>query len=76
RERDPLADLFVNVVAPEEVRKSRLISRGMSEADARLRMDAQAQDASRLQDFDVVIENSSDVAALRADAVRLLEMLS
>ncbi|MEY4347831.1 MAG: hypothetical protein RIS43_250 [Actinomycetota bacterium] len=76
RERDPLADLFVNVVAPEEVRKSRLISRGMSEADARLRMDAQAQDASRLRDFDVVIENSGDVAALRADAVRLLEMLS
>ncbi|MEY4323797.1 MAG: hypothetical protein RL410_1578 [Actinomycetota bacterium] len=76
REREPLADVVVNVIAPVEVRLARLMSRGMSEHDARMRMEAQAGDDSRLRDFDVVIENSGDKTALRADAVRLMEMVA
>ncbi len=76
RERDALADVMVNVVAPEDVRLSRLTSRGMSDHDARMRMDAQANDKSRLHDFDVVVENVGDRDELRADAIRLMEMFS
>lgn len=65
-------DVVVVVDAPEELQVQRLVTeRGMSEADARARLAAQASRADRLAVADVVIENHGDLAALlaRVDAV-------
>ena len=64
------ADVVV-VVAPEEVRVRRLVDRGVGEDDARARIRAQADDATRLQAATHVIDNEGDLAALRSqvDAV-------
>jgi dephospho-CoA kinase len=65
-------DLVVVVTAPEAVRVERLrAGRGMTEAAARSRMDAQATDAQRAAIADVLIGNDGSLAdlAARVDAV-------
>jgi dephospho-CoA kinase len=59
-------DLVVVVDAPDEFRVQRLVARGLSEADARARIAAQASRAQRLAIADVVIDNSRDLVALKA----------
>jgi dephospho-CoA kinase len=60
-------DLVVVVLADEQVRLARLTGeRGMSEAEARARMAAQASDEQRRAAADVVIENNGTLAELRA----------
>ncbi len=57
----------VVVDAPTEVAIERLVQqRGMSEADARARIAAQAQREERLAKADIVIDNSGDREALEA----------
>lgn len=59
-------DKVLVVQAPEAVRVERMMTdRGMSEADARARIAAQATDAERAAIADRVIMNDGDLAALR-----------
>src|SRR4051794_22434975 len=57
-------DLVVVVDAPEDVRLERLVGRGLSSADARARMAAQAAREDRLAGADYVIENAGSLADL------------
>lgn len=58
-------DLVVVVDAPDDVRVSRLVERGLSEDDARARIATQATREQRLAVADVVIDNSGDLDQLR-----------
>lgn len=51
-------DLVVVVDAPDEIRISRLIDRGVAEVEARARMAHQASRSERLAMADIVIDNS------------------
>lgn len=57
-------DLVIVVDCPDEVRIARLLDRGLTEADARARIAAQATREQRLAVADVVIDNSGDQADL------------
>jgi dephospho-CoA kinase len=73
-EKDLAADyhLVVVVGAGEEVRLRRLVDlRGMTEADARARIAAQADDEHRRAAADVWLDNEANTAALRASVLRL-----
>jgi dephospho-CoA kinase len=60
-----------------EVAVHRLVtSRGMSELDARARIEAQAPRAQRLAAADVVLDNSAAPEALAAQVTRLWRRLS
>ncbi|PVW06795.1 dephospho-CoA kinase [Microbacterium sp. Gd 4-13] len=76
RASDPW-DLVVVAHAPVEVRVSRLREhRGMSEADARARIAAQASDAERLRLADVVIDTDGPLAQTEAQADELWKRLT
>jgi dephospho-CoA kinase len=65
-------EIVIMVIADEETRVRRLVAtRGMTEAEARSRIRAQATDDQRREVADVVIENDGTVAELRdkVDAV-------
>lgn len=64
----PAYDAVIVVEAPLDVRLARLAGRGVTDADARRRMAAQATDDERRTVADVIIDNSGDLAAL-ADQV-------
>lgn len=64
-------DRVVVVTAPVETRVRRLVSRGLSEDDARARIAAQASDDARLAIADLVVDNSGDLEALDAEVDRL-----
>ena len=66
-------EMMVVVTAPDEERVRRLVAdRGMTEADARARVAAQAADlAGQLDEADVVIDNSGTRADLEAQVERL-----
>lgn len=67
-----LYHLVVVVDAPEEVRMARLVAtRGMSEADARARMRAQASDDARRAAADVWLDNDRPGLEVRAELERL-----
>ncbi|MDI9631514.1 MAG: Dephospho-CoA kinase [Acidobacteria bacterium ADurb.Bin051] len=68
--RDQL-DLVVTVEAPEPLRLARAVARGLSEADARARLAAQGDGASRRAASDLVLENDADLAHLEALVDRL-----
>lgn len=59
-------DAVVVVVAPLETRVERLVARGLTEADARARIAAQASDEQRLALADHVIDNGGGLAELGA----------
>lgn len=70
-------DLVVVAHAPAETRVRRLVAlRGMTEADARARVAAQASDERRLAVADEVIDTDADVAATLAQADALWDRLS
>jgi dephospho-CoA kinase len=65
-------DVVVVVDVDPEVAVQRLVhSRGMDEADARARVAAQADRATRLAAADIVIDNSGDRDAVRARVAEL-----
>ena len=57
-------DAIVVVDAPDDIRLGRLVARGLGQADAQMRMDAQASRQERLDVADHVLDNSGDPAAL------------
>jgi dephospho-CoA kinase len=61
-----IVDGVLAVSSHEDARLARLAARGMSEEDARARMDAQATDAERRDVADWVIENDGTLAEYRA----------
>lgn len=65
----------VTVEAPVETRIERLIARGMDEADARARMEAQTGEEERRAIADVVVVNDESIEALTRDADALLRAL-
>jgi dephospho-CoA kinase len=60
----PMFPLVVVVTADEETRVSRLIKRGMNEADARARIKAQAPEEQRRAIADVLLDNSGSQGEL------------
>lgn len=69
-------DLVVVVTAPMDLRLERLArDRGMSEADARARIAAQATDEQRRAQADVVIVNDGDVPHLERAVANLWQQL-
>lgn len=69
-------DLIVVVHAPREQRISRLVEfRGMSEAEATARVDAQATDEQRLAIADVVVESTGEPADTAVAADQLAKAL-
>ena len=66
RDRTGEFDVVVVVEAPLETRVSRLVARGLSEADARARIGAQADDEQRRAIADRVVVNDGDLAAIDA----------
>ncbi|HUP99299.1 MAG TPA: dephospho-CoA kinase [Aeromicrobium sp.] len=72
-----LMDVVVVVDVPEEIQVDRLVRlRGVTEADARARIAAQASREERLAAADVVIDNSGGVAELTAAVDALWQQLS
>jgi dephospho-CoA kinase len=65
----------VVVDASDEVRLARLITRGMSDPEARARMTAQASRGERLAAADVVLDNEGPPGALAAQVERLWRRL-
>jgi dephospho-CoA kinase len=61
-----MVDGVLAVSSHEDARLARLAERGMSEEDARARMDAQATDAERRDIADWVIENDGTLGEYRA----------
>jgi len=59
-------DAIVVVDAPEDLRVARLVERGLSEEDARARVDAQASRADRLAVADHVLDNGGGLTDLQA----------
>lgn len=77
-EGDPTGriDTIVVVLAPEEVRVTRLVEqRGLEEADVRARMRAQVDDDARRAVADHVIDNDGDLGELRERTDELLARL-
>ena len=69
-------DAVVVVETPLETRVSRLVGRGLSEADARARIAAQATDEQRRAVADHVVRNDRDLAALDEAVDRLWAVLT
>jgi dephospho-CoA kinase len=65
-------DLVVAVEADVDSRIARAVDRGMRREDARARVAAQAEDASRRPAADVVLYNNADLEALRDQVDELL----
>lgn len=59
-------DIVIAIETPLEIRVNRLVERGMSESDARLRIAAQPTAEEYRERADYVIENGGDAVALRA----------
>lgn len=77
-ESDPTGrvDTIVVVLAPEELRVSRLVEqRGLDEADVRARMRAQLDDETRRDRADHVLDNDGDLDTLLARTDELLILL-
>ena len=64
-------DRVIVVDAPDDLRISRLLARGLSEAEARARMAHQATREQRLAVADIVIDNSGDLDDLAAAVTEL-----
>ncbi len=71
----PDFDLVVTVEAPIELRLQRAIERGLSETEARARLEAQGDGAARREAAHRVIENQGGVAELEAEVDRLIRAL-
>lgn len=67
-----LVDTVVVVEADPELRVSRLVERGLDEADARARLAAQADDDTRRRHADHVLHNDGDLPTLHAAVDELL----
>jgi dephospho-CoA kinase len=69
-------DKIVTVSCPEDVRKQRLLGRGMSEADASKRVKSQATDADRESIADLVIDSNCSLDELLGRARQAYKALT
>jgi dephospho-CoA kinase len=69
-------DKIVTVSCPEDVRKQRLLGRGMSEADASKRVKSQATDADRESIADLVIDSNCSLEELLGRARQAYKALT
>jgi dephospho-CoA kinase len=72
----PDFDLVVSVEADPGLRLERAIARGLDEAQARARMAAQGDEATRRQAADLVIRNDGSLAELEQQVDRLVAAIS
>jgi dephospho-CoA kinase len=72
---ESLVDVVVVVTAPPEVQRQRLLDRGMSEADATARMNAQWDLKKKLAKAKYVIENGSAMEQTRRQVAQLWNQL-
>ncbi len=73
---DKLCDKVIAVVAPREKRFNRIKERdGLSDADANARLDAQHESEYYASRSNILIENGSDVSALRVLVMEMLDKL-
>lgn len=71
-----ICDFVVSVTAPKELRLSRIVERdGISEVQARQRMDAQYSESFFRENSDYIIENNSDYNSMKTAAKKLIEAL-
>lgn len=68
-------NIVVGVIASPEIRKERLVRRGLTPEDADLRLAAQADLEDLTQRVDVLIDNSGNLAALEAEVDDLAKIL-
>jgi dephospho-CoA kinase len=68
-----VADLVLAIAAPEDVRVTRAVARGMAEADVRTRLERQATDTERAAIADEVIENTGTLDEFRNALTRFWE---
>ena len=68
-------DLVITVSAKQELRKERLLARGLSDAEIARRMAAQATDLQREAIADFVINNDGDEASLISEIERIWQKL-
>jgi dephospho-CoA kinase len=71
----PLFDLVVTVEAAPEVRLQRAIARGMTDPEARARLAAQSDGATRRAAADRIVQNDGDLASLQAQVDDLVSEL-
>jgi len=71
----PDFDVVVTVEAPVELRVARAVARGLSPTEARARLAAQADEATRRAAADEVIDNAGPLAELERSADVLAERL-
>jgi dephospho-CoA kinase len=71
----PLFDLVVTVEASPEIQLARAVERGLTESEARARLDAQVSSSGRRQAADVVLENDGSLERLRQSVERLIETI-
>lgn len=69
-------DLVVVVEAPQDVRRARLLDRGMQGTDVDARMAVQATDEQRRAVADFVIDNGGDPAATEAQVAAVWQQLA
>lgn len=70
---DRMCSVIVSVLAPPEIRLCRIMGRdGISESDARMRMDAQKPDGFFRAHSDYIIENSGSTEALSGTVRKIL----
>lgn len=68
-------DFVISVFAPVEVRKSRLLARGMKSYEIEQRINSQASDAQREAISDAVIDNSKDLSDLTTQVEKVWQKL-
>jgi dephospho-CoA kinase len=68
-------DKVIAISVSDQIRKQRLLERGLSQSDADKRMSAQASDAQREAIADFIIENSGDLAELTHSVTEIWQKL-
>ena len=63
------------MVAPEKIRESRLLARGLSREEARRRMASQMKQLEKSERADFGVDNGSDLQTTRRQVLRLHEAL-
>ena len=71
-----LADVLVEVVADESLRRQRLADRGMNLCDIDARIRSQSDDLTRMDRRDVVVSNNEGPEELKREAQRLFSVWS
>lgn len=73
---DLICDYVISVTAPEELRLSRVVERdGLTEEEAKRRINVQFRELFFRENSDYIIENNSDFNSLRTDTEKVIKTL-